>query len=88
MKTIIEDLKQKRKDVNLIEKVDDVEDELRDAKYEIDELKDELRYALTQSDFDTYNTGLGKILVYNKTGNIILQQELDDFFESLKQKYL
>lgn len=34
------------------------------------------------------NTSLGSVKIYNLSGNIQLQQEIDNFFRRLKERYL
>lgn len=86
MKTIIEQLKEKQTDTNLLEEIDELRDEISEKEDEIDELKERCDH--DEYTGESYYTALGEIIVINKSGNLQLQQELDDFFELMQQKYL
>lgn len=92
MKTIIENLKQTNPDATTIEDLEDeiesLEHDIRDKDNEIQELQDQIKEMRSSGKKNTYKTALGKIIVINESGNLQLQQELNDFFELIQQKYL
>jgi len=93
MQTIIEKLKEGLK--NQIEdydfdEIDEVKKELEKAKERITELENEINDQDSYLDVetcDTYQTALGTIHVHNQTGNLMLHQEIDDFFKIIVEKY-
>lgn len=74
-------------------KANNIEIELDDLRDDIDHIKDEFDIEKLQDGYidadecEEINTALGIIHIHNQSGNLKLQEEIDNFIERLKQKY-